>query len=33
MFGITIHPFAKIVLGIAIFMYPLGVNDLGHMID
>jgi hypothetical protein len=32
-FGIRIHPVAKIVLGIAIVMFTLGVSDLGDMID
>jgi uncharacterized membrane protein YidH (DUF202 family) len=32
-FGISIHPVAKIVLGIVIVMFTLGVSDLGDMID
>jgi hypothetical protein len=33
-FGISIHPIAKIALGVvAIVMFTLGVSDLGDMID
>lgn len=32
-FGFSIHPVMKIVLGIAVVMFTLGVSDLGDMID
>lgn len=32
-FGFSIHPAVKIVLGIAVAMFTLGVSDLGDMID
>ena len=31
--GISIHPIAKIALGIVIVLFTLGVSDLGDMID
>lgn len=31
--GIRIHPGVKIVLGVGIVMFTLGVSDLGEMID
>jgi hypothetical protein len=32
-FGFSIHPLVKIVLGIVILLFTLGVSDLGNMID
>ena len=32
-FGFSILPIAKIILGIVIIMFTLGVSDLGDMID
>ena len=32
-FGVSIHPVAKIVLGLVVVMFTLGVSDLGDMID
>jgi hypothetical protein len=32
-FGFSIHPLVKIVLGIVILLFTLGVSDLGKMID
>jgi hypothetical protein len=32
-FGISIHPVAKIALGLIVVMFTLGVSDLGDMID
>ena len=32
-FGVSIHPFAKFILGIVVVMFTLGVSDLGDMID
>ena len=32
-FGISIHPVAKVALGIVIVVFTLGVSDLGDMID
>ena len=32
-FGISIHPVAKIALGIIVVMFTLGVSDFGDMID
>lgn len=32
-FGLTIHPVARIALGVVIVMFTLGVSDLGDMID
>lgn len=32
-FGVSIHPLVKIILGIVVVMFTLGVSDLGDMID
>ena len=31
-FGLSIHPVVKIVLGVVVVMFTLGVSDLGDMI-
>ena len=31
--GVSIHPVARIALGVVIVMFTLGVSDLGDMID
>lgn len=31
--GISIHPIVKILIGIVVVMFTLGVSDLGDMID
>lgn len=32
-FGYSIHPLVKIILGIVLILFTLGVSDLGDMID
>lgn len=32
-FGISIHPVARVAMGIVIVMFTLGVSDLGEIID
>ena len=32
-FGVSIHPVAKVALGVATVMFTLGVSDFGDMID